>query len=285
MPVSSLKPSVRNAGPVVSTDSTDGQHARQARANQLVTQLADTADPSERRRLISAIAQVHRPVVRAVARRFRHRGVDPDDLEQLAWLGLLKAADRWQSGRCDDFLQYAVPTMTGEIRRYFRDHSATIRPPRPLQELRMEMNGLQGGDDHRHTPDELAALLDVPVDKVREAQKISNICYPASLDVPLAPDSDGESTYAALLGCTEDGFIGVENRLALQGFVEGLGERDRTVLHLRFVMEMSQAEIGRAIGVSQMQVSRILARVIERARAHFEDDLQRTVPGITMLAA
>ncbi|MTD14616.1 sigma-70 family RNA polymerase sigma factor [Nakamurella sp. YIM 132087] len=250
-------------------DSAEARQDRQTAVNLLMDELAEATDPNRRRRIIDAVARRHRGVVKAVARRFARRGIEIDDLEQVAWMGLIKAADRWRPGRCDDFLQYAVPTMTGDIRRYFRDHSATIRPPRRLQEIRSAASALEADDPRVHSDDVVAERIGVTVEDLRSARKISGISYPASLDVPLSDGDGNELPFSTVLPSTEPGFEQVENQVMLSGFLEGLAQRDLSVLRMRFVDEMSQSEIGAAIGVSQMQVSRILARLLTAARDHF----------------
>ncbi|WP_196073426.1 sigma-70 family RNA polymerase sigma factor [Nakamurella alba] len=237
---------------------------RHTRVRQLLEQMVASTDPATKRRLMTRVITEHRGAARAVAARYRGKGVEAADLEQLAWLGLVKAAQRWEPGHCDDFLQYAVPTMTGEIKRYFRDHSAMVRPPRKLQEIRAAMTAADAGrQGEPHTDLELSEIVGVPVGSIREAREVAAISYPVSLD---APDRTGQEN-GRQLAAEDDGFGAVEDRMVIADIMAGLTERERRVVDLRFTRGLSQSEIGKLIGVSQMQVSRILRVIAEKARA------------------
>ena len=177
----------------------------------------------------------------------------------------MKAALRWEPGRSDDFLQFALPTMAGEIKRHFRDHSALVRPPRRIQEIKASLRriddehaGLAGVvDDER-----AAAELSVRPSDIREARQASRLTHPASLDQP----TDSGKLVGEFLGSEDERIEQLENRLTIASLLHELTDRERRVLALRFVDELSQAEIGECLGVSQMQISRILRSVLDRLR-------------------
>lgn len=234
---------------------------RHRRVQNLLEELTACTDERRRKELVGHVVLEHRAVARSVALRYRNRGVEQADLEQIASLGLLKAAQRWRPDRCADFLQFAVPTMTGEIKRYFRDHTSLVRPIRRIQELRAAMAKVI--ELHPETTDaEIGAQLNVSVDEVREARRAGDLARPRSLD---APGPDG-SDWSETIGEQETGFNLVEDRIVLAKVMAVMTEREKRVLSLRYYDELSQAAIGKIIGVSQMQVSRILRTITEKAR-------------------
>ncbi len=250
---------------------TDQRSARSAKVSGLLAQLADCTDSTERERLQSDVAVATLPVARSIASRYRGRGVDIGDLEQIAALGLVKAVRRWKPGLSDDFLQYAVPTITGEIKRYFRDCWWTVRPPRRLQEARAALG--QAEQDLRQRtgrePDDLmlAHELDLDLRTVRQAKTVRQCARPTSLEDPA---TDNGRIDRALV--TDDQELRrVEDRIAVRSLLATLGDRDRTVVDLRYFRGWSQARIGDHIGVSQMQVSRILRDICSRLRDRWEN--------------
>ena len=238
---------------------------RHERVRQLLTEMTDCADPKRRKHLQSQVVIEHQGVARSVAARYRGRGVERSDLEQLAYLGLIKAAMRWQPGLSDDFLQFAVPTIAGEIKRYFRDHSFMVRPPRRIQELRAALNAPDEQMAEQSGRDRDAAIgsaLGVDESRVREARQAAGLCRPRSLD---APGLTGQ-TLAQTWGEDDDELRHVEERLTVDNMLDRLTERERTVVRMRFAEGLSQARIGEAIGVSQMQVSRLLRSICIKLR-------------------
>lgn len=217
------------------------------------------------------VVRVHLSVAAALARRYRNREVDQDDLVQVAALGLVKAARRWDAGRESAFLAYAVPTMVGEMKRYFRDHTTMIRAPRELNTLHVEVNGATEELVQRlgrHPRDqELAAAAGVTVELIRAQQLSYQGCRTQSLDVPwiqaVAAQQCDEQSEAQLTQ--------VNDAVAVQAVMAQLGDRDRRILELRFFQELTQTEIAAAVGVSQMQISRILARVLQDLRRQLAD--------------
>ena len=207
------------------------------------------------------------PLVRSLARRYQ-RGEEPlDDLEQVASLGLLKAIDGFDLERGTAFASFAVPTIVGELRRHFRDKGWTIRVPRELQEMTLKVNKEQEAASTElgrpPTPAELAARLDVPVERVLEAREAAHAMRPVSLDRPALPDgeTDGD-TLIDRFGSVDVGYRRAEDAATVDDLLKRLPERERTVVELRFHEDLTQSEIGERIGVSQMHVSRLLRRAL-----------------------
>ncbi len=244
--------------------------ARSAKVARLLNDLSTCTDPVRRLQIQEEVALATLPVARSIASRYRGRGVDVGDLEQIAALGLVKAVRRWKCGLSEDFLQYAVPTITGEIKRYFRDSWWTVRPPRRLQEARAAMT--QAEQDLRQRsgqePDEktLAAELGLDIRTVRQAKEVRQSARPTSLEDPAA--DNGQIDRAVADEDTE--LRHAEERIAVQALLATLGARDRTVIDMRFYRGWSQAKIGEHIGVSQMQVSRILRDIFKTLRKRWE---------------
>jgi RNA polymerase sigma-B factor len=223
----------------------------------------DTRDPWVREQLLAC----HAGLARALARRFARRGHSLDDLTQVAFLGLLKAIDGFDPHRGLQFSTYAMPTILGELKRHMRDQSWGIRPPRRVHDLYLEVE--RAVDDlaqelgRRPTIPELAAELDLPEEDVLEATEAASGRQLTSLELPTPhgiPLSD------ALAG--EDRCLGdVERSLAVASLLGRLPHDDEKVLRMRFDQDMTQLEIARALGRSQMQVSRTLARSLERLRS------------------
>ncbi len=242
--------------------TTDVRGRRQSDTNLLLRQAATTADPVERRRLIDQVVLLNLGVARTMARRFRNRGVSDDDLEQIACLALVRAAQRFDPDLADDFLSFATPTIRGEIKRYFRDQAWSVRPPRRVQEVQATL--LSSGLDLALGAQELAARLDLPVEDVREALGARGCFQPRPLDSAL-PGYDSLSIID-LLPADEGALDAVEARLILHTLTLELAPRERLILYLRFVEDRTQQEIGDEIGVTQMQVSRLLAGILDRMR-------------------
>jgi RNA polymerase sigma-B factor len=252
-----------------STSTKAEQHAHRAtRTADLLARAHAAADDAERQQLIEEVVRINMRVAEAVSSRFRRRGVPDDDLAQVAYLGLVKAAQGFTPSFQRDFLAYAVPTIRGEVRRYFRDRAWTVRPPRRLQELQprlavaREELSQQLGRSPR--PSEVADYLEVDPEEVIEALSTDGCFAPLSLDHPRG--EDGVSTLGDIVG-SEDGDVGaVEARHMLAPAIEALSERDRRILYLRFFAQQTQREIAEDIGVTQMQVSRLLGRILSDLR-------------------
>jgi RNA polymerase sigma-B factor len=228
-----------------------------------------------RERLREELIAGYLPVARHIARRYRHRGEPPQDLEQVASMGLILAVDRFDPGRGIDFLSFAVPTITGEVLRHFRDRVHTIRVPRRLREVQSRICDAAGELAQRHgraaRPSEIARHLRVDVEIVLEGLAAHGAAHTWSLDEPAGHDDGSASSgdrarFAAALGRTEPEFDLVEHREGLAPLLAMLPERERRILLLRFFGGLTQTEIAAQVGLSQMHVSRLLSRTLTRLR-------------------
>jgi RNA polymerase sigma-B factor len=205
------------------------------------------------------------PLARHLARRYKGRG-EIDDLYQVAAFALVKAIDRFDPDRGLAFTSFAVPTILGELKRYFRDHGWAVRVPRDVQELKLRLDrtveAMTGELGRSPTPGELADRLDVPTEQVIEALGAATAHYPDSLDRPVT--EDGEEAINLLVAGNDPGYAQVENAEMIDGLLATLPERERLILKLRFESELTQAEIGRRLGVSQMHVSRLIRQSIAK---------------------
>jgi RNA polymerase sigma-B factor len=211
------------------------------------------------------------PLARSLARRYERRGESPDDLLQVASLGLVKAIDRFEPDRGLSFSSFGVPTMLGELRRHFRDSGWALHVPREMQERVLKVNAaverLSGELGRSPSPAQVADELNLPVEEVLDAIVAYGAYATASLESPLRSD-DGESqTVADTIGEQDEDFELIEGRVSIGPALEALPERHRRILHMRFVEDLTQIEIAQRIGVSQMQVSRLIRQALERARA------------------
>jgi RNA polymerase sigma-B factor len=239
-----------------------------ARSSAELLNRAATADRRERDRLLDEVIHLNMGVARSVASRYRHRGIPEDDLVQVAYLGLVKAVQGFDPAFERDFLSYAVPTIRGEVRRYFRDHGWTVRPPRRVQELQAAITAaaedLTQSIGRSPRPSELAAYLEVDQEEVIAALAANGCFTPTSLDRPVG--EDGDATLGELIGCEDGGVDSVDARVMLGPAVRSLKERDRRILYLRFFAGRTQQEIATEIGVTQMQVSRLITRILRDLR-------------------
>jgi len=220
----------------------------------------------------NTLIEMNISLVRFAAGRFRGRGDDMEDIVQTGMIGLIKAIDRFELSREVEFTSFALPYIVGEIKRFFRDTTWAVHVPRRLQELRVELakarEELACLLDREPTVPELATLMNIPEDEVIEAQIASNGYNSSSLDAALTgegPES-GEAVLADFIGVEEDGLRLVEDFQSLAPLMAELGERDRQIIHMRFVEEATQAEIGERLGCSQMHVSRLIKRIITQLR-------------------
>lgn len=230
---------------------------RSARVAALLAERAECTDDLRRAELGQQVVLACLPVARSIAARYRHRGVDQADLEQVAALGLIKAVDRWQQGLCEDFLQFAVPTISGELKRHFRDHAWTVRPPRQLQEARSALSAVEPEVRQqlgREPEDaELAEKAGLDVDTVRAARALGgwnawdSMTPGGALDRALASDDPALDR--------------VDDQDEIRRLLSVLTDRERLIISHRFFDGWSQARIGEELGVSQMQISRILSGI------------------------
>ncbi|MGC4998330.1 MULTISPECIES: RNA polymerase sigma factor SigF [unclassified Streptomyces] len=220
----------------------------------------------------NTLIEMNMSLVRFAAGRFRGRGDDMEDIVQTGMIGLIKAIDRFEVSREVEFTSFALPYIVGEIKRFFRDTTWAVHVPRRLQELRVELakarEELSSRLDRDPTVAELATLMNITEEQVVEGQLASNGYNSSSLDAALTGDGreDGEAVLADFIGVEEEGLRLVEDFHALAPLMAELSDRDRQIIHMRFVEEATQAEIGEKLGCSQMHVSRLIKRIIARLR-------------------
>jgi RNA polymerase sigma-B factor len=235
----------------------------------LLAELHSTTDEHEKTALRAEVVVLNMGVARAIAHRYRQRGLAEDDLVQAAYVGLVKAVNGFDPSHERDFLSYAVPTVTGEVKRYFRDFGWAVRPPRRVQELQGSIaktsSELTQKLGRSPRPTEVAEHLGLDVESVIEALAADGAFTPASLDVPVG--EDGSATLGDLMPHDDVDFASAEARVMLGPAVRGLAPRDRRILELRFFEGWTQEQIAQDIGVTQMQVSRLLSRILKDLRS------------------
>jgi RNA polymerase sigma-B factor len=241
-----------------------------ARARDLFAELAELGeDDPKRQRVRGELVEMHLPLVEYLARRFRNRGEPLDDLVQVATIGLIKSVDRFDLERGVEFSTYATPTVVGEIKRHFRDKGWAIRVPRRLQELKLSLakatSELAQKNGRAPTVAELAQHLEMTEEEVLEGLESANAYSAVSLDAPDAGDDDSPAV-ADSLGVTDEALEGVEYRESLKPLLERLPPREKKILLLRFFGNMTQSQIATELGISQMHVSRLLARTLAQLR-------------------
>ncbi|MGD6747736.1 SigB/SigF/SigG family RNA polymerase sigma factor [Streptomyces sp. BH106] len=219
----------------------------------------------------NSLVELNLNLVHYAARRLRARSDTYEDVVQVGTIGLIKAIDRFELCRGAEFTSFALPTVMGEIKRFFRDTTWAVHVPRRLQELSHHLDRantrLEQANGRAPTIAELAADLGLEEDEVAEGLIASAGCTAASLDW----STDADDSPADHIGCHDPELAKAENLQALKPLIAALSERERTLLALRFVDEKTQAEIGHELGVSQMQVSRLLTRVLDRLRARLDE--------------
>jgi RNA polymerase sigma-B factor len=210
------------------------------------------------------------PLARSLARRYVGKGEPLDDLEQVASLGLLKAIDRFDVSREVRFATFAVPTIAGELKRHFRDRGWMLRVPRDIQELSARVSRaretLTRDLGRSPTVDEVARTLGASVEQVLEALRAADSYRMMSLDEPLAEGAGALES----IGGDDEGYELAEHRVLLRSGLDGLSEREREIVRLRYYEGLTQREIARAVGVSQMHVSRLIRRSIDAMRDTIE---------------
>ena len=237
---------------------------RSARTAELIAEAHSCDDEHRKRELLDEVIVINRGVAEAVASRYRGRGVSQDDLVQVAYEGLTKAVRRFDPSTRNDLLTYAVPTIRGEVMRHFRDHGWTVRPPRRVQELQWRVNQCIERLEHElgREPRDAEVIEELGIDEkdYREAIEAFGCFQPTSLDQPVR--TDATSSLGDLIPDTAEPQSRADARVTLAPVVRRLSERDRRILHLRFFEDLTQAEIGEDLGVTQMQVSRLLSRIL-----------------------
>ncbi|MFJ3520494.1 MULTISPECIES: SigB/SigF/SigG family RNA polymerase sigma factor [unclassified Streptomyces] len=218
----------------------------------------------------NTLVELNLSMVKYAATRVRHCSAPWEDVMQVGTIGLIKAINRFDPDRGFEFMSFALPTIVGEIKRFFRDTTWAVRVPRRLQELRIDLakanDALEQELGHAPSAQELAERLDVTVEEVCEGRLAANGFTSLSLDLSVTEEDDAPGTLARSLGIEESRFETVEDLESLKPLLEELTERDRTILALRFGEELTQAEIGERLGMSQMHVSRLLGRILGRLR-------------------
>jgi RNA polymerase sigma-B factor len=243
--------------------------AEDAAASALIESFA-TADPADpaRARLRDRAIEAWLPLAHHLARRYHGRGEPNDDLFQVAVIGLIKSVDRYDPTRGIDFAAFAIPTVLGEIKRHFRDRTWSIRVPRRLQELRLAIstanNQLTNSLGRAPTVADVAAHLGISEEEVLEGLEGGRAYNATSLSTPV--NDDGALELGDTLGTIDGGFELTDNLVSLGPALATLDDRERTILSLRFYGNQSQAEIGEHLGISQMHVSRLLARAVGKLR-------------------
>ncbi|SOD65215.1 RNA polymerase sigma-B factor [Streptomyces zhaozhouensis] len=217
----------------------------------------------------NTLVELNLALVKFAAARFRSRSEPMEDIIQVGTIGLIKAIDRFDAERGVEFPTFAMPTIVGEIKRFFRDTSWSVRVPRRLQELRLDL--AKAGDelaqklDRSPTVAELAERLGLSEEEVVEGMAASNAYTASSLDAQPEED-DAEGALADRIGYEDHGLEGIEYIESLKPLIAQLAPRDRKILSLRFVANMTQSEIGEELGISQMHVSRLLSKTLGKLR-------------------
>lgn len=213
-------------------EQTPTRRKRRSETSRLISQLVDTTDAEKRKDIIEQVIVINVGVAQAIASRYFGRGIPDDDLEQVSYVALTRAAQKFDPSQDRDFLTYAVPTISGELKRYFRDHGWTIRPPRRIQEIQSRViHAYKAGHEAGQHPsaDRLAAELNLPVSDVQEALSVDGCFAPASLDMPLTSDG-GELTVGDMLVGDDSNEVGqLEARLDLSPALSALSPRDRRI--------------------------------------------------------
>jgi RNA polymerase sigma-B factor len=219
----------------------------------------------------NTLIEMNITLVQFAASRFRSRGQDEmEDIVQVGTIGLIKAIDRFELSREVEFTSFAVPYIVGEIKRFFRDTTWAVHVPRRLQEARVALakatEELRGRLGRMPTTRELSELMSLSERDVIEARKAANGYTSASLDAAITSSEDGEAALADFIGIDDNALELVEDFNALAPLISQLDDRERRIIHMRFVDELTQAQIGEHLGVSQMHVSRLLNRTLAKLR-------------------
>jgi RNA polymerase sigma-B factor len=248
---------------------------REELTQDMLRRRSETTDEHERDRLADEVVLLNMHVAQSIARRYRQRGAELDDLVQVAHLGLVKAVDRYEADSGSHFLAFAVPTITGEVKRYFRDYCWAIRPTRRIQEVQHAISScepeLTQTLGRSPTASELAEELGVEEDHVMEALASDGYFNLVSLDMPAGWEESSRSL-ADEVG-QDDWHLGwVENHEVLAPVLSRLSEREKRLLSLRFEKGWKQTQIAAELGISQMQVSRLLSALLQRLRADLTEE-------------
>lgn len=255
--------------------------ARDAKTTELFDRFSRACDELEREEIVEQIVTLYLDLCSTMAGRYDGRGIEHDDLVQVARLGLVKAVRGYEPGRAASFAAYAVPTISGELKRWFRDRGWMVRPPRRLQELRARLRMVREELEQElgATPseDDLAAAVGASVEELREAARAATAFRPLSIDC--SPVDDERPPLATALSRPDGELERAEDRACLAGALAELQDDERELLLLRYVDGLTQREIGDLRGVSQMHVSRCLRRIVENLHEHLVSEAHADVPG------
>ncbi len=235
--------------------------------NQLFAQWQYNRDPTAREALVRRFM----PLTRSLVRRYNRSSEPFDDLLQVASVGLLKALDRFDSQRGHSFPSFAVPTILGEMRRYFRDCGWSVHVPRGDQERALKVRDAQeiltNENGHAPTVSQLAQYLELDTEQVLDALQATQAYEALSLDAPRPGAEDDVIAYGEGMGHDDERYELIELDATIVAALQHIPQRERTMLRMRFVDELTQTEIAARVGISQMQVSRLLRRSLDRLRA------------------
>jgi RNA polymerase sigma-B factor len=268
----------RHTGIEEHTSGTTSRTTREtdAAAKALITLLADLPEGEDRSRVRTRLIELYIPLAEYLARRFRNRGEQLDDLVQVANLGLIKSVDGYDAGRGAAFTSYAIPMIVGELKRHFRDKGWDVRVPRRLQELRLEITKVSGdlAQDLGRSPTvaDLAARLDVSEEEIIEGLDCGQAYRAMSLDAPVGNDGDaGLTGLGDLLGGIDPDMETVEHRESLRPLLAKLPAREQKIIAMRFFGNLTQSQIAADLGISQMHVSRLLAQALRVLREGLDE--------------
>jgi RNA polymerase sigma-B factor len=258
------------------TSTTRNTRETDAAAKALLTLLADLPEGEDRSRVRARLIELYIPLAEYLARRFRNRGEQFDDLVQVANLGLIKSVDGYDASRGAAFTSYAIPMIVGELKRHFRDKGWDVRVPRRLQELRLEITKISGdlAQDLGRSPTvaDLAARLDVSEEEIIEGLDCGQAYRAMSLDAPVGNDGDaGQTGLGDLLGGVDPDMETVEHRESLRPLLAKLPAREQKIIAMRFFGNLTQSQIAAELGISQMHVSRLLAQALRILREGLDE--------------
>ncbi|MDA8369757.1 MAG: SigB/SigF/SigG family RNA polymerase sigma factor [Nocardiopsaceae bacterium] len=260
-----------------STRSGASDEAYYSKTRELFRQLTETdKDDPKREDIYRALVDLHASVIRRIARRYRNRGEPEEDLRQVVTVGLVQAIRDFDPDYGKEFISYALPMMTGEVKRHFRDRTWAIRVPRKYQEKRPELNRVTSAfaQEHGRSPTvaEIAERLELTVEETLELIDASSAYSALSLDVPYGADEE-EKTLGDTLGEEDRDLESVADRTSLRPALATLSPRDRRIVLLRFAGNKTQAQIAEIVGLSQMHVSRTLSASLAKLRAQLVPDV------------
>jgi RNA polymerase sigma-B factor len=271
--LSSPQPRPRNPGDVAEPS----RSPEREQLRRLHRRYREATDPAERDRIREQLVNGYESLVHFLARRFQNRGEPLEDIVQVGFLGLIKAIDRFDPDLGNEFTTFATPTILGEIRRYFRDKGWAIRFPRRLQELYQQV--VRTNEDMKNelgrqpTVAEVAGRLNVEPDDVLEAMEMATALTPLSIDAMVGGGGEDEGRQLSeSVGSEDPNLDRVEMREVLENAMQHLNERERRIMIMRFFEELSQSEVAKRLGISQMHVSRLQRAALEQLREHLPPD-------------